>query len=131
MPIIASNRPNRKSASIVEEGIYPAVCTAVTDLGECPSNYGPKHKVEFEWTLADRTEKVTRRYTLSLSERSALRQDIQSWMGRPLSRNELQGLDLESLVGKPCVLHIVPQEGDYVTWARVLSVHEPNVHATV
>ena len=59
--------------------------------------------------------------TASLSEKSALRQFIVSWRGRPLTSNELDaGFDLEKLIGANCQLQIIHQLGrDGKTYANI------------
>jgi hypothetical protein len=95
-------------------------------------NFGGKeksqHKVKIVWQIdEDRDDGkrfcVRKRYTLSLHEKSTLRKDLESWRGRPFTPAELEGFDLEVLLGVPCllsVMHAIKPEGN--TWANVAAI---------
>lgn len=51
-------------------------------------------------------------YTVSLNEKANLRKDLEKWRGRKFSADELNGFDLESVIGAPAMLNIVHNEGD-------------------
>jgi len=50
---------------------------------------------------------VTKRYTRSFFETSALRQDLQAWRGKEFTADELQGFDIRVLLGKFCMLNVI------------------------
>lgn len=50
---------------------------------------------------------VTKRYTRSFFETSALRQDLQAWRGKEFTADELQGFDITVLLGKFCMLNVI------------------------
>jgi hypothetical protein len=114
-------------------GSHIATCVDVEDLGELPSYFvgkPPQHKVRLTWQLpvlipgtVDRFA-VRKNYTLSLHEKSALRQDLQAWRGKPFSEQELKnGFDIEKVLGVGCLLGITHQVGeDGGTRAKVISV---------
>ena len=86
------------------EGLHPAVCVDVVDLGDVDTAFGRKHRVRLAWQIAeiDPATKhrfdVVKTYTLSLHARASLRQDLESWRGRRYSENDArQGIDLERL----------------------------------
>jgi hypothetical protein len=50
---------------------------------------------------------VTKRYTRSFFETSALRQDLQAWRGKEFTADELQGFDITVLLGKFCMINVI------------------------
>lgn len=126
MPIIA--RDNRKEFTPAPEGLHQGVCVDVVDLGLVDGPYGQKHQVEVRWQLDQerddgRRHMVVKRYTLSLNEKATLRQHLEAWRGRKFSREELEGFDLEKLIGvngQIQVVHVLLDKGG--TWAAVQAI---------
>lgn len=100
-------------------GLHQAVCVDVVDLGVVEGKFGPKRKLKIVWQLKDRNAKGLRfqirgSYTQSLHEKSRLRHDLESWRGRPFSRDELREFDVEKLIGANCLIqaaHRVSAQG--------------------
>jgi hypothetical protein len=66
---------------------------------------------------------VSRRFTVSLHKKAALRAAIESWRGRVLTETEIRdGFDLESLIGSACLLNVVHVARDGTTFANVSSI---------
>jgi hypothetical protein len=113
---LLARRP-AKSYAAAPEGLHAACCVDVQDLGLVSTAYGAKHKVRLVWQLDVVTDEgrrfeVARVYTLSLHERAALRKDLESWRGRAFSEKELNGFDLEKLLGINCQVQVVQRLGD-------------------
>lgn len=111
------------------EGLHPAVCVDVIDLGDVMTAYGLKPKVEIRWQLDEvnpETHKrfeVRARFTNSLHEKALLRQTLETWRGKKFTATELQGWDLEKLLGVNCQVQIVHAPGDEGrVWANVQAV---------
>jgi hypothetical protein len=126
MPIFA---PPNKSFTPAPAGAFPALCIDVVNLGIEETRFGPKPKIRFIWQLAESIRggntpfHVQRKYTLSMSKKSKLRPDLESWLGKRFAEKEVGGFDLESMLGKPCLLNIVQSEGDDgVVYANVENV---------
>ena len=49
---------------------------------------------------------VSKRYTLSLDEKATLRKDLEAWRGKEFTQAELDGFNLEVLLGKFCMVAI-------------------------
>ena len=49
---------------------------------------------------------IAKEYTLSLSNSSSLRSDLESWRGRPFSEDEIRRFDLKTILGGWCNLEI-------------------------
>jgi hypothetical protein len=113
-------------------GAWQAVCVDVVDLGEVDTEYKGEKKrkrmVKVVWqineTNADSGKRfaVSRRYGAYLSDKATLRKDLQSWRGRPFTREELMGFDLEVLIGVNCQLNIVHKDFEGSTFANVDAV---------
>jgi hypothetical protein len=94
-------------------GVIPAVCVTYFDCGIQIGFQGKhQHKVVILWELdARKTDGsrflATKSYTASLSEKANLTADLQSWRGRAFTDAELEGFNLDNIVGKPCQLNLV------------------------
>lgn len=127
MPIIAKSGGNYK---LVPAGLHQAVCVDVIDLGEEKNEkYGKtQHKIRLVWQISEidaETGKpylIGRKYTNSLSEKATLRKDLEGWRGRPFSKEELTGFDLERLLGVGAQLMIVHSEKDDSTYSNVQAI---------
>ncbi len=102
------------------EGTFPAVCVDVIDLGMVTTNFGgeenTRHMARVVWQIdeedADRKRFLVRKdYTASLHEKAKLRGELKNWRGREFTFDELVGFDLEQIVGAPCVISIVHNQG--------------------
>lgn len=131
MPIIAQKKKGNYSAA--PEGLWPAVCVDVVDLGLQKTQWGSNYKVDIRWILdeqdpgidpkSNKPYIVSNRYTLSLHEKSRLRPMLEAWRGRKFTQEELDGFDLEKLIGANCqlqVVHNVAAEGE--VYANVQAV---------
>jgi len=127
---LLARRP-MKSFAQAPEGLFAACCCDCQNLGLLQGAYGPKHKVRLVWQLDLMTDEgrpyeVARVYTLSLHERAALRKDLESWRGRAFTEKELDGFDLERLLGVNCQIQVVQRLGDDGTiYANVATVISP------
>ena len=111
------------------EGLHPAVCVDVIDLGELPTAWGPKEKIEIRWQLDEvnpetqRPFEVRARFTNSLHEKAILRQTLETWRNKKFTAKELEGFDLEALIGVCCQVQIVHAPADEGrVWSNVQAV---------
>lgn len=122
MPITARADSNFEKAPT---GMQQAVCAFVHDIGNQPGEYQGKpnirHQIIVSWELAEKMVQgenagkpfmVSKYYTLSLNEKSTLRKDLESWRGKAFNEEELQGFDVERLIGANCFLNITATEND-------------------
>lgn len=61
----------------------------------------------------------TKRYTISLGEKSTLRKDLESWRGKGFTDEELKGFDLTKLLGAWCMVTISHNDRDGKTYANL------------
>lgn len=113
------------------EGTHLAVCVDVVDLGEVKTAWQGKeklqHKIRLVWQIAERMQDgrphvAQRRYTLSLDDRAALRKDLENWRGRAFTTDELNGFDVETVIGVGCMLSVVHETRDAKTYDNVSGV---------
>lgn len=122
MSITARADSNFEKAPV---GMQQAVCAFVHDIGTQVSEYQGKvitHKqVIISWELSEKMTQgenqgkpfmVSKYYTLSLNEKSNLRKDLESWRGKAFTEQELEGFDLEKLIGANCFLNVTATESD-------------------
>ena len=95
-------------------GMTQAVCAFVEDVGMQVNDIkgGLQHKCVICWELADRMQDqrpfmLSRSYTVSLHEKATLRKDLESWRGKAFTNEELEGFDLEKLIGANCTVNVV------------------------
>lgn len=112
-------------------GTTQAVCCAIWDLGLQRTTYMGaekiQHKVVIAWEITEvinapdsefhgKPYMLSKKYTMSLSEKANLRKDLESWRGLPFTADELKksGFDLSKLYGANCYLGIkhVPDQND-------------------
>ena len=111
MPIYARKKDSDYTAA--PEGLWPAVCVDVVDLGIVTTQYGAQLKIQIRWQLEERDEKTGRRflivqsYTPSLHEKSKLRPLLEAWRGKKFNAEELKQFDIEKLLGANCQLQII------------------------
>ncbi len=111
-------------------GPHSAVAVDVIDLGMLPNTFkdGQKQrKCRIVWQVAEQKEDgkpylVQKQYTASLHEKAALRKDLESWRGRPFTKEEAAGFDIETLIGVPCLLNVQHVERNGSTYGNVTSL---------
>lgn len=115
MPIYAS----KKTFKPAPEGLWDGVCIDVVDKGMVPTNYGPKHKVQFRWVVNAEPKRsdgkphmVSMSYPISMDERSNLRKMLELWRGRKFTPEELKKFDLETVLGAPCQIQVAQDMGN-------------------
>jgi hypothetical protein len=79
------------------------------------------------WQVAERNQDgkpylVQKQYTASLHEKASLRKDLEAWRGKPFTKDEAQGFDVERLIGATCLLNVQHVERAGSTYANVTSL---------
>lgn len=62
---------------------------------------------------------ISKRYTMSLGEQSTLRKDLESWRGKKFTPEELQGFDLNVLLGKLAMCNVTQTDREGKTYANL------------
>ena len=135
MAIIAVGS-NSKDFEPMPIGNHQAVCAFVEDIGTHESSYQGKpvknHQIVVCWELNEKMTEgdnagkpfmISKFYTLSLHEKANLRKDLESWRGRAFTDIELDGFDVEKLIGANCLLNIIEHtKQDGSKFAKVSSI---------
>lgn len=109
-------------------GLQPAVCVNVLDVGYHKNNFDKlQHKVVVLWELEARKSDGSRftmgkTYTASLNEKANLRKDLKSWRTRDFTPAELEGFDLEAVIGANCQLNLISADRNGKTYTNIDSV---------
>lgn len=118
-------------------GSYLARCVQLIDLGTQASNFEGQEKrarkVLVAWEVLDDECRrddgqpfvLSKRFTLSLHEKAALRKTLASWRGRDFTPLELKGFDLATVLGKDAFLSVIHTEKDGKTFANIAAVMKP------
>lgn len=113
---MGSMLPEPKPFELPPVGLHPAVCVQVLDLGTQETNFGRRRQIKFTWELGDeRTENNepfwvgSRYYTWSMSTKSHLRNDLESWRGKAFEDSDFGegGFDIKNILGAPCMLNLI------------------------
>ena len=126
----------------VPQGVHMARCYSLIDLGTqlTHGQYGEKeqHKIRIAWELFGEDDEgnpltierdgvvmpmtISKSYTLTLSEKSNLRKDLQSWRGRAFTDEEVKGFDISKLLNVYCMINVTHSETNGKTYANVNSI---------
>ena len=121
---MAITLPEEKSYELSPPGSHTAICFRVVDLGTQFGMYGPKRQILISWELPDeqmadgRPFTVSRRYTFSSNRKSALRADIEGWLGRVLTATDFGRFDLSQLLGSTCLVGIKHETRETVAFLQ-------------
>ena len=103
------------------EGTHVARCIRLIDLGTQHGEYlgqaSVRNQVMVIWELPNTKMPsdglpftISGFYTNSLNEKANLRKSLESWRGRKFTADELKKFDLESVLGKTCMLQVIHNE---------------------
>jgi hypothetical protein len=67
---------------------------------------------------------VSKRYTLSLDEKATLRKDLEAWRGKAFTQEELDGFNLEVLLGKYCMVSVTHSTYDGKEYANIANISQ-------
>ena len=120
------------------EGIHPAVCVDVIDLGLVESEFQGQrrlvHKVRVFFETEQRNEEgknciISKTFTASLHPKAKLAEVLGKWRGRPVVPGE--SIDLAKLIGANCTLVISHQQNLVGrTYASIDAVSKPTKKLT-
>lgn len=128
MSFIVENTQSESKYKTVPPGNHLGRCYRIIDLGTQKSEFQGdvklRREVEISWELHGTDEdgtplttedgrplSISRTYTLSWSENSNLRKNLQSWRGKPWTDKEVSRFDLKNILGQ---------------WAMITVVHRPS-----
>lgn len=138
MVAIMAKAKDESTFTPVSEGLHPAVCSAVVDLGMQPGSQlypNPKRQVYLRFDCLDEVVEFEKdghkisgparcgaTYTLSLGDKSKLRPLLESWRGRKFTEQELEGFDISKLLGVAGQVQILHTKKGDKTYANVQTI---------
>lgn len=123
----------------VPSGVHIGRCFSLVDLGtqETSGQYGTKlqHKIRIGWELFGEDDQghpltvdvdgktmpmtISKSYTVSLHEKSALRKDLAAWRGKDFTEDEAKAFDVSKLLGAYCMVNVTTSETNGKTYSNV------------
>ena len=99
------------------EGNYTAICYKIVDQGTREEQFkdNPKkkrHTLNVSWEIpsekmADgRPMSISKTYTVSLNENATLYKDLVTWRGTSFTKEELEGFEIDKMIGAPATLEV-------------------------
>ena len=136
MSIVVSSNGGSK-LPLHPAGAYAVRCVRIVDLGTQTGEYQGKpkvaRKVRFVWESAEKMGDeagdfagkpflLTQDFTASLSDRAAMKKALESWRGRPFTKQELEGFDLKNVLGKACLVNLIHSTPKDTTYCNIASI---------
>lgn len=124
MPIIAAN--NSQPRELIPAGNYLGRCYQMIEIGTVKEIIMGVEKVltkvRIGWELptelkvfneekGEQPRVISKEFTLSLHEKSALRTVLKSWRGKDFTEAEAKAFDITKLLGVPCMINIIHKPG--------------------
>lgn len=131
MPIIASAAGESGTKYLHPADQYGAVCIDIIDLGKVKTEFNNKvkfqHKIVIRFWCGEYNEEgeplfVGERFTLSLHEKAALRPFLEAWRGKRFTAEELNGFDIENLIGAHALIQVSHATRGEKTYANIDSI---------
>jgi hypothetical protein len=65
---------------------------------------------------------ITKSFTLTLSDKSTLRKDLQTWRGRDFTAQELKGFELKNVLGAWAMVSVTHSESNGKTYTNIAAI---------
>lgn len=109
----------------LKDGQHPAILYGLVNLGwQEHKVYGPSMKVLLMFDAGG--VPISRQFTMSMHEKSALRAVIQSWENRIIEDEEAYDIDLAAYVGRSCILQIKNSASNGKEYANIAGIFPYN-----
>ena len=124
MSLTISGENSGEDRPKLQPGIYLGACYQIVDMGESNITFqdtvSKKKRVQLTFEVTEALDPnnnetlmpdgrpfvVSKTYTASLFEMAALRKHIESWKGKSLTEQELQGFDITKLLGNTARIEV-------------------------
>jgi hypothetical protein len=118
---------SKNTMAILKEGRYPAT---VGSIKAKPDEIKPK-KIVFGYKIQGHEAEVEKEVPVSFEVDSPLRKDVETLLGRQLTKSEAEnGIDLNTVVGKPGEVIVMHKAGAGGRPVLVVSVVLPSAATT-
>lgn len=117
------DKTSLKEFAPVPVGTHLARCISLIHIGHIPNTIkGAKsdirNVIRLTWELPEELLPakdgetgmpyvISQDYTLSMHEKASLRKLVQTWLGTKMTDEEAENFDVESLIGKACLLNVI------------------------
>lgn len=126
---------------LLDNGVYQAVCYGLYDIGHQFDEKYQKHVhkclilweipekrivIEREGVKKDYPYTLSKKYTVSLNDKSNLKKDLETWRGRTFGEQETAGFDISAVLGVNCLLQVMINGTDkkYNSITAILPLHK-------
>ena len=137
MPLVAKDSGDFIS---VPPGMHLARCYRIIDQGTQKTEFNGEEKyqrkvmIQFEIHSEDDAGKplvtsdgkplsIAKTFTLTLSENSNLRKDLQMWRGREFTAQELRGFELKNVLGAWAMLSVIHKESGGKVYSNIAAIN--------
>jgi len=111
---------NQEDRELFPAGMHDACCVDVVDLGILEGFEGKAtRKIYLSWEIAlnnsdfDRPFTISKRYTLSLHEKSNLSKDLESWFSKEFTDEQrAEGFELMRLLGHAATIQVLHKKAE-------------------
>jgi hypothetical protein len=121
--------PQNKSTMNVPAGVHVARLIEIIDIGTQRTEWMGKVRlnqkfratweVPAERTPDDRPLVISKTYTWSWNEESAMRKDLTAWRGKAFTNDDIKGFQIQTLLGRPCQLVVEHNEKNDRVFANI------------
>ena len=128
-----------KDFKMIPAGTHLARCYRIVDIGTQQSEYLGEvkflRKIMIGWEIHGEDDSgaplvtdegkplaIFKNYTMSWSENSNLRKDLQGWHGTPWSDDEAKRFDLKNILGQWFMLNVIHRVSNGKTYANVAGI---------
>lgn len=133
-------KSDSKEFEALPEGQHLGVCYKIIDQGSRNETYPrdaepnsentkKRKTIHVTWEVPEqkmadgRPMSISKTYTASLNENATLYKDLVTWRGRSFSKEELDGFDLDKMIGAPADLEV---EHNKDGKARIRAIFKPD-----
>ncbi len=129
---------NDGASLIAPSGTHVARCYQIVHIGTISDTFQGEQKLvnkvrlnfelpdclhEFSRDKGEQPFSIGRDFTVSMHEKSALRQFLQTWLGKPLTDEEAFNFDIGTMIGKPCMVTVMHrQSANGKTYANIQGI---------
>jgi hypothetical protein len=121
----------RKEKQLAPEGMHLAHLIWGIDIGTHESKFGKNRKIIFSWELSEcltvfkgkngpEPFVLSKTYNQSLGKGASLVRDLTPWIGSGFTKRA--SFDIDSLVGKACLVNVIHETKDGETFANIISL---------
>jgi hypothetical protein len=107
---------------LVPNGVHLSRCYSIVDLGTQADQFGLSHKIDIRFEVHGEDDEgkplhtdsgeplsINKNYRISLAEKANLRRDLESWRGKPFTKEEEMGFTVKSVLGVWAMISVIQE----------------------